>query len=80
MRPAHNAVALIATLLAAAGLLPLPAQVRFTLLGLAVALLLLLLVLRLRAHGVRRGDARISGTFERIERIRRARETRRTRH
>jgi hypothetical protein len=77
MRPAHNAAALVATLLAAGALLPLPGRVRLLCVALACAAIVLLLVARLRAHGARRTDARVDGVYGRIERIRRAREKRR---
>ena len=77
MRPAHNAAALVATLLAAAALLPLPARIRLACVALACATIVLLLLARLRAHGARRTDARVDGLYGRIERIRREREKRR---
>ena len=70
-------MALVATLLAAAALLPLPAQVRLGCVALACATIVLLLVARLRGHRARRTDARIDGVYNRIERIRSEREKRR---
>jgi hypothetical protein len=72
-------VALIATLLAAAALLPLPAQLRLGCVALACATIVVLLLVRLRAHGARRTDARTDGLYARIDRIRSERENRRRR-
>lgn len=81
MRPWQNAVALIATLLAAAALLPLRPDIRSICSLLAFAAIVMLLTVRLRAHGARRGDRSDAGVYDRIERIRaaRARRTRRPR-
>jgi biotin carboxylase len=73
MHRGQNAAALIATLLAAAALLPLEPRVRFVMVGLAAASIAVLLVVRLRGHAVRRDDARSAATYARIERIREAR-------
>jgi hypothetical protein len=77
MRPVHTAAALVATLLVAAALLPLPAQVRVGCVALASATIVLVLLAHLRAHGARRTDARVGGVYGRIERIRRDRKNRR---
>jgi hypothetical protein len=70
MRPWQNAVALVATLFAAGALLPLAPQFRLLCGGLAIATILALLWLRVRAHQVRRTDARVADVYTRIERIR----------
>ncbi len=70
MRPWQNAVALVATLFAAGALLPLAPQFRLLCGGLAVATILGLLWLRVRAHQVRRTDARVADVYARIARIR----------
>jgi hypothetical protein len=67
----------VATLLAAAALLPMPARVRLVCVALACATIVLLLLARLRAHGARRTDERVDGLYGRIERIRRDRAKRR---
>lgn len=77
MRRWENAVALIATVLAAAALLPFPAYPRLVCAGLAIVTLLALFVRRLRAHGARRETPVASDTYARIERIRAARGPRR---
>ncbi|MEA2665089.1 MAG: hypothetical protein QOI11_2033 [Candidatus Eremiobacteraeota bacterium] len=70
MRPWQNAVALLATLFAAGALLPLAPHLRLLCGGLAIATILALLWLRVRAHQVRRSDARVADVYARIERIR----------
>ncbi len=70
MRPWQNAVALLATVLAAGALLPLAPQVRLLCGGLAISTIVVLLVLRGRAHRVRRTDARVADVYSRIERMR----------
>ena len=77
MRRWENAVALGATLLAAAALLPLPAYPRLLCAGAAIVTVLILLGLRLRAHAARRDRPPVSDTYARIERIRSARGPRR---
>jgi hypothetical protein len=67
----------VATLLAAAALLPLPARVRLVCVALACATIVLLLLARLRAHSARRAGERVDGLYGRIERIRRDRAKRR---
>ena len=79
MRPWQNAIALAATLLACGALLPLGVRVRITCAVLAFAIIIVLLVIRLRAHAVRRNDARTAGIYGRIERIRAERAARRGR-
>jgi len=69
----QNAVAVFAIVLAASALLPLETRARFVLMALAVATILVLLTVRLRAHAAKRRNARVDGTYERIERIRAAR-------
>jgi hypothetical protein len=70
MRPWQNAVALVATLFAAGALLPLAPRLRLLCGGIAIATILGLLWLRVRAHQVRRTDARVADVYSRIERIR----------
>lgn len=76
MRPWQNAVALVATLFAAGALLPLAPQFRLLCGGLAIATIMALLWLRVRAHQVRRTDARVADVYTRIERIRSDRNSR----
>ena len=66
LSPAHNVVALVATLLAAGALLPLPGRIRLLCVALAGATIVLLLLARLRAHGARRTDERVDGLYGRI--------------
>jgi hypothetical protein len=73
MSRAQSGAALVATLLAAAALLPLQPRIRFALMALAAAAVVALLVVRVRAHAARRDDARTASTYARIERIRDAR-------
>jgi heme A synthase len=76
MRRWQNLLALIATLLATAALLPFGARVRVVNVALAFALIIIVLGARLRAHAPRRGEE-TDPTYERIARIRSAREERR---
>jgi hypothetical protein len=57
-------------MLAAGTLLPVPAQTRLVLAGLAFAIIVVLLAVRLRGHSADRRNARVDGVYERIERIR----------
>jgi hypothetical protein len=77
MRPWQNLIALLATVLAAGALLPLPATVRLLCVAGAGILILLVLTARMRAHRVRRDRERVDATYDRIERIRAARDRRR---
>ncbi len=77
MRPWQNAIALVATVVACGALLPLAPHIRIASAGLAFAIIVGLLATRLRAHSVRRTDARTSGVYDRIERIRAERGARR---
>ena len=77
MRPWQNAFALIATVIAAGALLPLPPVVRLACAGIASVAILLLLTARMRAHRVRRDRERVDSTYEKIERIRAQRGRRR---
>lgn len=70
MRPWQNAVALVATVLAAGALLPLAPPVRFLCAGLAGATIVVLLLARVRAHRVRRDQERVDDVYARIERMR----------
>ncbi len=70
MRPWQNAVALLATVLAAGALLPLAPHLRLLCACLAIATIVGLLVQRTRSHRVRRADARANDVYSRIERIR----------
>jgi hypothetical protein len=70
MRPWQNAVALVATLFAAGALLPLAPNLRLLCGGLAISIIVVLFVMRMRAHQVRRTDARVADVYTRIERIR----------
>ena len=76
MRTWQNASALLLTLLAAGALLPLDARARLLCIAVAVAGIVVLLVVRLRAHRVRRDDARTGAVQARIDRIRAEREKR----
>jgi hypothetical protein len=77
MRPWQNAIALGATVLACGALLPLAPHVRIACAGVAFAVIVGLLTARLRMHAVRRGAARASGVYDRIERMRAERGERR---
>ncbi|HEY4440583.1 MAG TPA: hypothetical protein VGN14_09010 [Candidatus Elarobacter sp.] len=77
MRPWQNLLALVATILAAGALLPLPTTVRLVCVGTAVGLIVLVLTLRLRAHRTRRERERVDDVYGRIERIRSERGRRR---
>lgn len=70
MRPWQNALAIIATFLAAGALLPWSLRFRLTCAFAASALILLLLVVRLRSHGVAVQRRSLDETHSRIERIR----------
>jgi hypothetical protein len=76
MRPAQNALAIVATFFVAGSLLPWSSRLRLTCAFAAMGLITLLLVMRMRAHlavGRRRDDAT---SWSRIERIRADRERR----
>ena len=73
----QNALALVATLVAAAALLPLAARTRIVLVVVAFGIVFVLLAIRLRAHAARRDAARVSGVYDRIARIREQRTKRR---
>jgi len=77
MRLWQNLLALVATMLAAGALLPLPPAVRLLCVGGAGVLILLVLVARMRAHRVRRDRERVDGVYDRIDRIREERARRR---
>jgi hypothetical protein len=77
MKRWENIVALVATVLAAGALLPIPASPRFICAGSAIVMLLILCGLRLRAHIARRDAPSSSETYTRVERIRAARGPRR---
>jgi hypothetical protein len=77
MRPWQNILALLATVVAAGTLLPLPAVVRVACAASAGVVVLLLLLARVRAHRVSRDRERVDGVYERIERIRADRARRR---
>jgi hypothetical protein len=77
MKRWENIVALVATVLAAGALLPIPASSRFICAGAAIAMLLILCGLRLRAHAMRADTPSSSETYAKIERIRSARGPRR---
>lgn len=70
MRVWQNALAMLATVLAAFALLPLPARVRLVCITGAGAVIGLLLVLRVGAHGRRTMKERTGDTYAQIERIR----------
>lgn len=73
----QNVLALVATLIAAAALLPLEVRARIVLAGLAFGIIGVLLAIRLRAHSARREAERVSGVYDRIARIREQRTKRR---
>jgi hypothetical protein len=77
MRPWQNILALLATVVAAGTLLPLPPVIRVACAAIAGVVILLLLLARVRAHRVRRDRERVDGVYEQIERIRADRARRR---
>ena len=77
MRLWQNLLALLATVIAAGALLPLPGAVRLLFAAVAGILILLLLAARMRAHRVRRDLERVDSVYDRIERIREQRSRRR---
>jgi Flp pilus assembly protein TadB len=77
MRPWQNILALLATVVAAGTLLPLPPILRVACAAVAGVIVLLLLLARVRAHRVRRDRDRVDGIYEHIERIRADRARRR---
>lgn len=77
MKRWENLVGLVAIVLAAAALLPVPAPARIICAVLAVTTLFALCSLRLRAFLTRREPPKISDTYAKIERIRSARGPRR---
>ena len=76
MRPWQNLLALAGVVFAAGALLPLRPEIRLFCAALAVATIVILLLLRMRAHRVRRDDARVTDVYNRIERIRAGRRSR----
>lgn len=73
MRPWQNLLALAGVVFAAGAPLPLAPHLRLLCAALAIATILILLLVRMRAHRIRRDDARTSDVYRRIERIRAAR-------
>ncbi len=80
MRPWQNALAIIATFLAAGALLPLGTRFRLTCAFAAAAIIFVLLAVRLRSHSASRKRASTTATFDRIARIRADRAKRFDRH
>ncbi len=73
MRPWQNAMAIIATFLAAGALLPLSFRFRLTCALAAAAIMLLLLAMRFQAHASARKSVERADTLDRVAQIRAAR-------
>jgi hypothetical protein len=80
MRPAQNALVILASFLVAGSLLPWSPRIRLACASGAIGVVLLLLIVRLRAHAgptVRRADSRTQARIDRIRAERTARMGRR---